>query len=146
MFVQDEYWSTRQCGNAAARPEGYADGDDDTDADGADPPYPVRHKTLIIWYRKECAACQFNEPLFRRLEKNSSGFRVMRVQASDRRLQTARYKGCVLVVPQYDLVWYGSGGGGTVAYGPGTTVLSVPNTDRAALARHFPEADVLNAR
>jgi hypothetical protein len=145
MYTEQEYWRgpCKQRTHPAAV-EGY-----DDDDDGPDPPYPMQDNTLVIWYRKDCLACQVNAPLFERLERHNNGFRVLRVQASDRRLRSPRYRGAVRVVPQYDVIHYrpqnGYGVPGSEAYGPDTIVTSVPNTEQGRLAAHFPDVPGLSA-
>lgn len=86
----------------AARVEGFlAVGDT-----AATPPLvssPVRVPTLIIWSSPQCPACRSSAPTFRALENNTSGWTVVRLEATADILK--RFSGHLVSLPTYDFLY-----------------------------------------
>lgn len=65
-------------------------------------PHPVRVPTVIIWSSEICGACRSSAPTFRALENNTSGWTVVRLEATVDVLR--RYPGHLLSLPTYDFL------------------------------------------
>ena len=64
---------------------------------------PVRVPTLIIWSSPQCPACRSSAPTFRALENNTSGWTVVRLEATADILK--RFSGHLVSLPTYDFLY-----------------------------------------
>lgn len=97
------------------------------------PPRHITGPTIVIWYQPGCAVCRFSESLFQALERNASGFTVVRCEVTK---DVIRRYPHVDSLPMYDFVWPAhrapptkTGGTSTDAYGPDVTVETVRHND-----------------
>ena len=91
---------------------------------------PFRQKTLLIWYREGCVACENSKDFFKALERNKSGYDVHRIEATDDNKLPH-----VLMVPMYDLVFPELGADS--AYGPNTRLVSILNNDQTKVREYI---------
>ena len=127
MEFVDVHWrpTGATCGDAAT--EGFELGVDDA----LRAPPSITRKSLIIWVKRGCMACQINKPFFALLESKAK-IQVYRVQASEELRSRFPH---VTTLPMYDIVEPAPSEHSP--YGPGTRLVeSIRNDQRDRLAAH----------
>jgi hypothetical protein len=95
------------------------------------PPIPFNKRTLVIWLRRDCGACQLNKEFFAGLE-GQKRMHVVRVEATKENLEKYRH---VTVLPMYDIVTPRVSS--TSPYGSNTHLVSIRNDQRQQLSDFF---------
>ena len=116
------HWTPNKRGCSGTFTESYQEEDDHVSMSS---PPPISRRTLVIWVRRGCMACQLNRRFFATLESTAKDMRVVRVEASDRMQKQFKH---ITTLPLYDIVEPDVSGSSD--YGPQTRLIQTIRNDR----------------